>query len=66
MSFAFSPPSPGTVLSCVVIGCTTFLIAFGGVMAASRIPGIHPKKAEIAGGAVLVGIGVKLLLEGLL
>ena len=35
-------------------------------MAASRIPGIHPKKAEIAGGVVLVGIGVKLLLEGLL
>lgn len=66
VSFAFSPPSPGTVLSCVVIGCTTFLIAFGGMMAASRIPGIHPKKAEIAGGVVLVGIGVKLLLEGLL
>ncbi|MBD9282249.1 MAG: hypothetical protein EGQ67_04325, partial [Clostridiales bacterium] len=53
-------------LSCAVIGCTTFLIAFGGAMAASRIPGIRPKTAEIAGGVVLVGIGVKLLLEGLL
>ena len=57
---------PGVVLSCAVIGCTTFLIAFGGAMAASRIPGIRPKTAEIAGGVVLVGIGVKLLLEGLL
>jgi len=66
VSFAFSPPGPGVVLSCAVIGCTTFLIAFGGAMAASRIPGIRPKKAEIAGGVVLVGIGVKLLLEGLL
>ena len=54
-----------TVLSCVIIGCTTFLIAFGGAMAASRIPGIRPKTAEIAGGIILVGIGVKLLLEGL-
>ena len=66
VSFAFSPPRPGVVLSCAVIGCTTFLIAFGGAMAASRIPGIRPKTAEIAGGVVLVGIGVKLLLEGLL
>ena len=30
VSFAFSPPGPGVVLSCAVIGCTTFLIAFGG------------------------------------
>ena len=66
VSFAFSPPDPGVVLSCAVIGCTTFLIAFGGAMAASRIPGIRPKPAEIAGGINLVGIGVKLLLEGLL
>ena len=66
VSFAFSPPRPGVVLSCAVIGCTTFLIAFGGAMAASRIPGIRPKTAEIAGGIILVGIGVKLLLEGLL
>lgn len=66
VSFAFSPPDSGVVLSCVVIGCTTFLIASGGALAASRIPGIRPKKAEIAGGIVLVGIGVKLLLEGLL
>lgn len=65
VSFAFSPPGPGVVLSCAVIGCTTFLIAFGGAMAASRIPGIRPKTAEIAGGIILVGIGVKLLLEGL-
>lgn len=66
VSFAFSPPGPGVVLSCAVIGCTTFLIAFGGCIAASRIPGIQPRKAEIAGGIVLVCIGVKLLLEGIL
>ena len=63
VSFAFSPPGPGVVLSCAVIGCTTFLIAFGGAMAASRIPGIRPKTAEIAGGIIL--LGTKILLEHL-
>ena len=66
VSFAFSPPTPGTVLSCVLIGCTTFVIAFLGAILGSRIPGIKPQKAEIAGGVVLIGIGIKLLLEGIL
>lgn len=66
VSFAFSVPAPGTTLSCIVIGCTTFVIAFGGAVLGSRIPGIKPEKAEIVGGCVLVGIGIKLLLEGIL
>ena len=66
VSFAFSPPTPGTALSCIVIGCTTFVIAFLGAFLGSRIPGIRPQKAEIAGGLVLIGIGIKLLLEGIL
>ena len=66
VSFAFSAPAPGTLLSCVVIGCTTFIIALGGALLGSRIPGIKPQKAEIAGGIVLIAIGIKLLAEGLL
>ena len=66
VSFAFSPPALGTVLSCALIGCTTFTIATAATYAASRIPGIHPRKAEIAGGIVLIGIGIKLLVEGLI
>ena len=66
VSFAFSPPAPGTILSCAVIGCTTFLIAFLGAILGSRIPGIRAQKAETAGGAVLIAIGIKLLLEGIL
>ena len=50
--------------SCLLIGCTTFVISFGGAMLGSRIPGLSGKKAGIVGGLVLIGIGIKLLVEG--
>jgi putative Mn2+ efflux pump MntP len=50
--------------SCLLIGCTTFVISFGGAMLGSRIPGLSGKKAGIVGGLVLIGIGLKLLIEG--
>ena len=50
--------------SCLLIGCTTFVISFAGAMLGSRIPGIGGKHAGILGGLVLIGIGVKLLIEG--
>ena len=52
--------------SCALIGCTTFALSFAGALAGSRIPGVSGKKAGILGGAVLIGIGVKLLLEGVI
>lgn len=49
----------------VTIGCVTFVISFGGVYA-GRLLGEKVKKgAAIAGGAVLIGIGIKILLEHL-
>ena len=50
--------------SCILIGCTTFVISFAGAMLGSKIPGISGKKAGILGGIVLIGIGIKLLIEG--
>ena len=66
VSFAFSPPAMGVTPACVLIGCTTFVIAAAGGFLGSRIPGIHPAKAGIVGGCVLIAIGSKLLIEGLL
>ncbi len=66
VSFAMTPPAPGCLLSCVLIGCITFALSFAGAMLGGRIPGISGRKAGILGGLVLIGIGVKLLLEGLL
>lgn len=52
--------------SCILIGCTTFVISFLGAMLGSKIPGISGKKAGILGGLVLIGIGVKILVEGVI
>ena len=49
---------------CLLIGCTTFVISFGGAMLGSAIPKLNGKKAGIIGGLVLIGIGLKLLIEG--
>ena len=66
VSFAFTPPAPGLWLSCVLIGCTTFVLTLLAVALGARFQNLHPRKAGIAGGAVLLFIGVKLLLEGIL
>ena len=66
VSFAFSPPGMGVGPACVLIGCTTFVISAAGALLAGRIRGLRPRRAGIIGGAVLIGIGIKLLLEGLL
>ena len=63
VSFAFQPDVK-LLPSCVLIGCTTFVISFAGAMLGSKIPGISGKKAGILGGVVLIAIGVKLLIEG--
>ena len=65
VSFAFSPPSPGIWLSCLLIGCTTFLLTLLAAALGRRFDALHPRRAGILGGSVLLFIGVKLLLEGL-
>ena len=63
VSFAFQE-DVRLVPSCLLIGCTTFVISFLGAMLGSRIPNLPGKKAGIVGGLVLIGIGIKLLVEG--
>lgn len=47
-----------------VIGVVTFLISFGGVVIGNKFGSRYKQKAEIAGGAILVLLGFKILLEG--
>lgn len=52
------------IVSCaLIIGATTFVLSFAGVCVGNRFGARFRKKAEIAGGVVLVLIGVKILLE---
>ena len=64
VSFAFMP-EVSLLPSCLLIGCTTFVLCFAGGMVGGKIPGISCKTAGIAGGVVLGAIGIKLLIEGL-
>ena len=52
--------------SVVTIGVTTFVLSFIGVAVGNRFGVRYRKPAEIAGGAVLVLIGVKILVEHLM
>lgn len=63
VSFAFLRVN---LLSAVLfIGCITFVISAAGVKLGSLFGARYKSKAELAGGIVLIAIGIKVLLEGL-
>ena len=51
--------------SITIIGCTTFVISAFGVFVGHKFGAKYKTKAEIAGGIILILIGVKILLEHL-
>ena len=52
-------------LSVALIGLTTFSFSAAGVKIGSLFGAAFEKKAQLAGGAILIGLGVKILLEHL-
>ena len=52
-------------LSIALIGLTTFSFSAAGVKIGSLFGAAFEKKAQLAGGAILIGLGVKILLEHL-
>lgn len=61
----FATEKTNVALSVTMIGAITFALSFVGVIIGNRFGSKYEKGAEIAGGAVLILIGAKLLLEGL-
>lgn len=61
VSFAFL--SVDIWSSALIIGITTFLFSFGGVKIGNIFGARHKSKAELAGGVILILIGLKILLE---
>jgi putative Mn2+ efflux pump MntP len=53
------------IVTLTFIGVITFIMAFSGVYIGKAIGHILEKWAEIAGGVILIGIGVKILVEKL-
>jgi putative Mn2+ efflux pump MntP len=64
LSFAFLKVN--LLMAAVTIGITTLVISLAGFMAGKKLGEIIGKGAEIAGGIILIGIGVKILLQHLL
>lgn len=51
--------------SVIIIGLTTFAFSAGGIKIGNVFGNRYKSKAEFAGGAILILIGIKILLEGL-
>lgn len=62
ITFAFLQVS--ILPSITVIGATTFVFSVGGVAIGNRFGAKYKNKAELAGGIILILIGLKILLEG--
>ena len=65
--FGFKTMLEGTdiALAACLIGLTTFTLSPIGLLVGNRFGLRYKSKAELVGGLVLIGIGMKILLEGL-
>ncbi|MFA6214626.1 MAG: manganese efflux pump MntP family protein [Candidatus Micrarchaeia archaeon] len=61
ISFAFLKIDPAATLALIAV--VTFALSFSGAYLSGRLREAIGRKAELAGGLVLVAIGVKILLE---
>lgn len=52
------------LFACLCIGAITFGICLFAGLLGNRLPVVSGKVAEILGGAILIAIGIKLLIEG--
>lgn len=62
----FAAQKTNIMLSVSVIAAITFVVCLAGVVIGNRFGSKYEKKAELAGGIVLVLIGIKLLCDGLM
>jgi putative Mn2+ efflux pump MntP len=63
VGFSFSVLKNPILLPAVIIGIVCFLMTVTGMVFGKVLAKIFGKKLEIAGGLVLIGIGVKILIE---
>mgnify|MGYP001392168376 CR=1 FL=1 len=65
VGIVFAAEDVALVFSVTMIGVITFSLSLIGVVIGHRFGSKYETKAEVAGGTVLILIGIKLLLEGL-
>ena len=65
VSFSMVELSAPIGAAAALIGCTTFAISVGGVFVGHLFGARYKRRAEFVGGAILILIGIKILLEHL-
>ncbi|WP_028516479.1 manganese efflux pump MntP family protein [Ruminococcus flavefaciens] len=65
VGIVFAAEKTDLFFSVTMIGVITFALSLAGVFIGHKFGSKYEKGAEIAGGLILISIGVKLLLEGL-
>lgn len=65
VSFSMVELSVPVGAAATLIGCTTFAISVGGVFVGHLFGARYKRRAEFVGGAILILIGIKILLEHL-
>ncbi|MDO4810365.1 MAG: manganese efflux pump MntP family protein [Eubacteriales bacterium] len=63
VTFSFVELALSIGLAVTIIGCTTFILSFGGVFIGNIFGAKYKNRAEFVGGAILILIGIKILLE---
>jgi putative Mn2+ efflux pump MntP len=63
VGISFSFLEVAILLPILIIGVVTFGMSFLGVLLGNKFGGLFEKKIEILGGIILIGIGIKILLE---
>jgi putative Mn2+ efflux pump MntP len=66
VGFSFSFLQMAMVTPVLIIGIVTFLLSFVGISFGSKLGHLFENKVEVAGGIVLIIIGIKILAEHLL
>lgn len=65
IAMAMEPPVIHILFAVLLIGCVTFLLSAVGFKAGNLFGAKYKSKAELAGGVILILLGVKILLEHL-
>ena len=63
VTFSMLEMAVSIAVAVILIGCTTFVISLAGVYVGNVFGAKYKSKAEFVGGAILILIGVKILLE---
>ena len=63
VTFSFVQLAVAIGIAVTIIGCTTFALSFGGVVIGNIFGAKYKNRAEFVGGAILILIGIKILLE---